>query len=262
MSTAKIKLIEKIKEKKELSGLNNALVSDMLESYLEKYKLNLENLKNSEAKIIVKDIRRNLRDLVGRFQKSTKKRIKLSEIGDIEALLKTHSSTSERLNFYPRLKKLINELNVKSILDLGCGLNPLALADKNIVYYASDIKEDDLELVKRFFEKNNLQGKAFVYDLRKISNDLPNADLCIIFKVLDILEKKQHGLAEKILNFINCKYFLISFATKSISGKPMKFPRRNWLESILKKFNYKYRIFSPDNEIFYLIKKSKYSQRL
>ncbi len=257
MSNAKTELIEKIKEKKELSGLTNSLISDMLESYLEKYKINLENLKNSEAKIIVKDIRRSLRDIVGRFQKSIKKRTNLLEIGDIETLLKSHSSTSERLSFYPKLKKLIDKLNVKSILDLGCGLNPIALADKNLVYYAADVKEDDLELVKRFFEKNNFQGRVFVYNLRKISNDLPNADLCIIFKVLDVLEKKQHGLAEKILNSANCKYFLISFATKTLSSKPMKFPGRNWLESILKKFNYKYKIFSSDNEIFYLIKKSK-----
>ena len=169
--------------------------------------------------------------------------------------MQTHTSTSERLDFYPKLKKIIYELEPNSILDLGCGLNPLTLSKKGIKYYASDIKEDELEMVKKFFKRNKIEGKTFIQDLRRDISNLPEADLCIIFKVLDVIEKKSHKFSEKILRTVKCKYFLVSFATKKLSGKSMKSPRRIWFEKILEKLNYSYKKFSSDNEIFYLCAK-------
>ncbi|MEI6849641.1 MAG: hypothetical protein WCK29_01255, partial [archaeon] len=176
----------------------------------------------------------------------------------IEELLETHNSTKERLADYPIIKDLILKLNPKSILDLGCGLNPLALLDtiKNMEYYASDINENDLELINKYFRLNNIKGKAFVYDLRTIGSEkLPCADLCIIFKVLDIIEKKGHRLAEKILSSVDSKQFLVSFATRKLSNKPMNRPKRGWFEYLLKRLNYSFEILELGNEVIYIIKK-------
>jgi len=57
-------------------------------------------------------------------------------------------------------------------------------------------------------------------------------DLCLIFKVLDIIEKKTHKNAEKILKAINAKRMIISFSTRTLSGKPMEYPRRLWAEKL------------------------------
>ena len=255
MEITKEKLIKEIKKKKELSGLSNQVVVDYLESYIKKYNLSLEKLKEKEIKLLIKELRSQLRNLTGRFQKSTKNRLKLLNEDSIKELLATHSSTSERLNFYPELKKIIKELKINSILDLGCGLNPLALAEKNIKYYASDIKEDDLSLVDKFFKKNSIKGKVFIQDIRKISSDLPKADICLLFKVLDIADKANYKLAEKLIKNLSCRYILVSFATKTLSGRKMNFPRRKWLEHLLKNLGLKYKIISSDNEIFYLIDK-------
>lgn len=253
----KQELVNAIKQKKELSGLADKLVTDILENFLKKHKITIQNIPSRDKKIIIKEIRLQLRNLTGRFQKSTKKRVELLEKNKIEELLKTHSSTLERINFYPELKSLIEKLNISSILDIGCGLNPIALASQDIEYYASDINEEDLKLVELFFKKNNIKGKVFFYDISSFSNALPRADLCILFKILDIIEKRTHQLAKKILEKIDCSYFLISFATRTLSGKPMKFKKRKWLEFLLKKMNYQYEMLSSDNEIFYLIQKPK-----
>lgn len=249
-------VIKLIKQKKELSGVADSLVKDMLEKYIRKHNISLKNLRAQEIKIIIKEIRSQLRNLTGRFQKTQKKRIKLLEKENFKELLKTHTSTNERLNFYPELKKLIQRLGVKSILDLACGLNPIALANKNILYYAADIKEDDLKLVEAYFNKNNIKGGVFTYDLRKISDNLPKADICLLFKILDILEKDTHNIANKIIENVQCKYFLISFSTKTLSGKPMKQQRRVWLERLLDSRHYTYESFASDNEIFYLVTKT------
>jgi len=254
---SKNQLIARIKQKKELSGLANSLVSDALEDYLKKYSIPLKNLRHPQEKIIIKEIRAELRNLAGRFQISLKKRLFLLEKGDIQTLLKTHTSTAERFDFYPKLKSLIKSLKINSILDLGCGLNPLELASPRINYYASDINQFDLSLVKKFFEKHSLPGKIFLFDLRKTNAlpTLPKADLCILFKVLDIIETKSHKLAKEIIEKLTCQYILISFATRTLSGKPMSCKNRKWLETILKILNYPYKIFSSNNEIFYLIRK-------
>lgn len=244
-------LIKRIKEKKELSGLSDQVVEDEISTYKKQYSMSLENITERNTKIIVSEIRARLRRITGQYQKSLKNKenIPYSEV------LKSHSSTIERLSFYPKLKKIIAKTKPKSILDLGCGVNPLALATKKIRYYASDIKEDELLIIKKFFKEKNINGETFVYDLRKISPGLPTTDLCLIFKVIDILSdstKERNILAEKIISLVPAKHIIISFATKKISGRSMNHPQRKWFEAILKKHNLKFEKFSSNNEIFYL----------
>ena len=236
-----------IKKKKELSGADLDFVKVLVIEALQKKKIKFGDLNNKDKKILMKEIRQNLRNFVGRFRKS----VVLS--GSKEDILKNHLSTAERINFYPELKKIVFSLNISSILDLGCGLNPIALAKRGIKYYASDINSSDLSLVSSFFIDNKIEGKTFVYDLRKIDNSLPYADLVLIFKVLDIIEKKGHKLAEKIIKSVKCKFLLVSFPTTKISGKRMEFPKRAWFEKMLSRLEYKFQVFRSDNEIFYLV---------
>ena len=171
----------------------------------------------------------------------------------IEDLLKTHSSTSERLDFYPVLKKKILDLKIKSILDLGCGLNPLVLSSKNVEYFASDINERELSIIKEYFKKNKINGKTFVYDLRNISNDLPKTDLALLLKVLDVVSKNDRKLSEKIILSIKSKYSIVSFSIKKISGQRMNFPERKWFEKILLRNKFKFEKLYSKNEVFYFL---------
>ncbi len=252
--TLENQIVSRIKEKKEFAGVAESVVRELVSSYIKKYPLP-EKLSDRQIKIIVKEVRVELRKLTGQFQKSRKNRQKLLEKSMLSKILASHFSTSERVEFYPQLKKLIRSLKVRSILDLGCGLNPLALADPKIFYYASDIKEDELKLIQDFFRKNNLPGETFVCDLRKFDQSLPKADLCILFKVLDIIDDKKHSLTRKILEKVNCKNFLVSFSTKKLSGKRMNYPKRKWFEEILTAMKLDFRSFESSNEVFYLIKK-------
>lgn len=246
-------IIELIKKKKELNHISDSLVSESLNKYISKHKISLSNLRPSEIKLIVKEVRAELRHFVGQFQISPKKKEKLLKQHDFSSLLATHSSTKERLSFYPQLKSLLSELKIKSILDLGCGINPIALASPDIHYYASDINESDLEVVSAFFKENNIKGKVFPHNLRENNSSLPEADICLMFKVLDTIEKKGHRIALNLIQNLKCKYILISFSTKKLSGVSMNFPKRKWLERLLEHNNISYKTFSSDNELFYLI---------
>ncbi|MEK6855247.1 MAG: hypothetical protein AABX73_03415 [Nanoarchaeota archaeon] len=246
-------IIRKIKSKKELSGITNSIVEEHLSNYIKKRGINLPELREKQLKIIIKEIRAKLRTLSGQYQRGVKHRLKFLNNKELENLLRTHSSTSERIDFYPSLKKMIKNLKIKSILDLGCGLNPIALSDKKIKYYASDIKEDELSLIESYFAQNKINGRTFVYDIRAIKDDLPKADLCLLFKVIDLVSKNNKSLTKNILSNIKCKYILVSFPTKKLSGRPMSKPKRIWFERILAELNMKFETFQSDNEIFYLI---------
>jgi len=206
--------------------------------------------------LLVKKIRSKLRLLTGRFQTSSKERDALLQKGDILSLLKTHSSTKERIEFYSELNSRIYSLSIKSILDLGAGLNPIAVANQSVIYYAVDIKRDELQLIGKFFKKNKIRGKTIYCDLRHLDCIFPKADICLIFKVFDVLETGGHKLAEKIIRDTDCKYFIVSFSTKTLSGQPMNHPQRGWIERLLSRLGFKFEVFKSNNEIFYLFTKS------
>lgn len=248
-------LIALIKRKKELSDIPDSIVKDALETYIKKYNLSLENLNKSKIKVILKAVRAQLRLYIGRFQKSAKKRSELLSDNRITDLLKTHTSTAERLSFYPELTSIINKLKVHSILDLGCGLNPLALARKGLKYYAVDIKEEELKIISNFFKKNKIHGDIIICDIRNLPENLPQADLTLLFKVIDIIEKTNKRFTENLLKKIKSKYIIASFATITLSGKRMRYHERKWFENVLIHNNCKYGTFSSENEIFYLIEK-------
>jgi len=240
-------LINRVKEKKELSGIDESIIEKVISKLVNG--INIDLLKEKELKEIVKQARSELRILSGGFRD-------YNNLSENPTLM--HSSTRERKDFYPKLRKIISELNIKSILDLGSGVNPLELADKSITYYASDINQSDLSIIDKFFKENNIRGKTFIFDLRDIDqnyNELPKADLCLLFKVLDVIEKKGHKLAEKIIKLVDAKYFLISFSTKTLSGKPMNHPQRGWIERLLSRLGYSYTLIKEKNEIFYLFEK-------
>ena len=249
-------LIKEIKKKKELSGLDNRIVIDILNKIKKKYKSG-NNLKEKDKKSIIKEARKELRKITGRFNRKEKERADLLSKNKFQKLLETHVSTKERLEDYPKFKEIISNLRVKSILDIGCGLNPLAIAKLNQIYYACDIKADELKIIKKYFNLNKISGKVFFYDLRYIKeNDLPEADLCLVMKLFDVLEKKGHKLAEKIIDSVKANSFLISFSTKTLSGKAMNHPQRGWIERMMQRKGFNFEMFHLKNEIIYLCVKN------
>ncbi len=251
-----VSIISEIKAKKELSDIPDDIVKLTLSDYLTKHKIIIpENQK--AKKFIIKSIRAELRRYAGQYSLSSKsKKDKLIKSKDFKELLKHHSSTKERINDYPLLIDIIQKLKPKSILDLGCGINPLAIAQKGIFYHAYDIKNEDLEIVSAFFKENSLSGDVHHADIRNISK-FPDTDLCLILKVLDILGNNKIELSKKFLTEIQAKTFIISFATKTLSGIPMNRPYRRWFEKILIELNLKYKVVRTSQELFYIISKEK-----
>ncbi len=260
-------IISKIKEKSELKGISDEIVIKELNKFLQqnpklmKQLVESKNIKKSNVvDLCKKEVRKVLRYYTGMFEINNKERKQLLNQNKINELLKTHLSTKERFDYYNEIYKQIFKITKKpkSILDLGCGLNPLSLPKevmKNMGYFAADINQDDLEIVNDYFRKNKFKGDVFFYDLKNINKELPKTDICFLFKILDLIDNKGQKNAEKVLKQINSKFVVVSFSKITISGKKFNSPR-NWLKLLIERLNWKYDSFETDNEMFFVINKS------
>ncbi len=183
----------------------------------------------------------------------------------IKQILSTHSSTQERLPSYQRLYTKIFSITgkPKAILDLGCGINPFSfpyMKLKGCTYYAYDINEEEIASINQYFkllhtENSSFKGKAIVADI--INTDLPKADLCFLLKMTDVIDQgKGHKRTEELLKRIPATFIVVSFATKTMSGKEMTAPRRSWMEWLCRRLGYEYTILEFPNELFYVVKRN------
>lgn len=252
-----MELLNIIRAKKELRAIDATLIEKVLSTYAQKHCLSLEKLSPSEVKILVADIRKELRLYTGRFHYSShqKEVKKLLEARDYLSLLKRHASTRERVPLYPQLLSYIHSLNPQIILDIGSGINLLACAQKGKLYYAYDINGEDLECIKQFAEQEKREIRCIQGDIRTIKA-FPEADLALLFKIVDIIDTKGHKNATQLIRKLaHIPSILVSFATRSLSGKPFKTIRRSWFERLLQAEGYTYEVYSFPTECFYLARK-------
>ncbi len=261
-------LLFHIRKNKKYQSISEDIINQEIRRYFKtnpKHIKFLDKQKSKKFKKIVREIRAKLHLIYGSFQtKNKEKREVYLKNKEFDKILGTSISSKERLKDYKKLYSNIFKITGKPnvILDLGCGLNPVSykyMNLKSLKYYAYDIDKDDINFLNKYFSliKDKLDGKAYVKDLSSIDviKKLPKADICFMFKLLDPLEKgKGHKLSEEIITSLNCKYIVVSFSTKTVSGKPMKHPYRGWIERMLNRINLKFKKISLENEIFYIVK--------
>lgn len=138
--------------------------------------------------------------------------------------LELHASTRERL---PILDSFFNEVLadlplVNSVLDLACGLNPLAITwmplAEGAAYQACDIYEDMNGFLNCFFDHFRLRANAEICDL---SNEIPQGefDLALILKSLPCLAQLDKDLPNRLLESIRAKHIFITFPVSSLGGR-------------------------------------------
>ena len=235
-------LIKKIKEKKPLYRLDDSYVSARISEFLKKnpkLKIDFNNVKNKGFKKIVKAVRAELHENYALFWKDN-----------------SHRSAVERREFYDVLYKKIFAITGKPavVLDISAGLNPLYFPFKDFrcEYIATELSLEDCRKIETFFKKNKIKGSALQVDLKK-EFKLPHADVAFLFKILDSIEVKGHKIAERVIKSLDAKYAVVSFATRTIGDKKMRFPRRIWFEAMIERLGFKYTIIEFSNEIFYVV---------
>jgi 16S rRNA (guanine(1405)-N(7))-methyltransferase len=138
-------------------------------------------------------------------------------------VLKAHDSTRERLPILERFYGEIFDVTglPGAILDVACGLNPLALRWMGLpgsaLFHAYDIHAPRVELINAYF---TLEGLAPLAKLQDIALECPveEGDVALFLKELPRFERNygKRGLA--LLEALKVKWLVVSFPAISLHG--------------------------------------------
>lgn len=260
-------LVEKVQSNRKYQSIIPELVQRLAEDALRR---------GLRGKPAVKDVRNKLHQIGGAYfrrfpdyqelQNSLKDLPKAKDSKAIHQFCKqamqAHASTAERL---PILEEffatcLAPIAPVSSVLDLACGLNPLAVPwmplVENGTYFACDIYLDMLALVQTFFDHVGLNGQAKPFDL---TGRLPEegAQVAFLLKSIPCLEQVDKSIARRLLQSTRADHILVSFPVRSLGGSQkgmLEFYRDHFFE-ILSGVDWQVQEFQFESELAFLVTK-------
>jgi len=177
-------------------------------------------------------------------------------------MMSVHSSTRERLpfleDFYARALSSL-EL-VHSLLDLACGLNPLALPwlplAEDAEIFACDIYTDLVEFLNRFFAHLRVRGQAQVCDLTQAIPSQP-VQVALLLKTIPCLEQLDKAIGPRLLAGIQAQHLLVSFPARSLGGRSRGM-LQNYsahFQELTTGFGWNIQRFEFSNELLFVIQK-------
>jgi 16S rRNA (guanine(1405)-N(7))-methyltransferase len=135
-----------------------------------------------------------------------------------------HASTRERLpildEFYATL--LADLAPVESVIDVACGLNPLAIPwiplAEDATYTAYDIYEDMIAFVGAFMTLAGVRGRAGARDMIQFV-PTERAQVALILKTIPCLEQIDRAAGARLLEDIKAEHVIVSFPAQSLGGR-------------------------------------------
>ena len=138
-------------------------------------------------------------------------------------VLRLHSSTRERL---PILAEFYAEIWAvtglpRTLLDLGCGLNPLTILwmrlPPGVRYFAFDIDALRIAFLNRYFSLAGLLPLATWHDILCHPPEM-EADVALLLKTGPSLERQEKGATLRLLQALKAPFIVVSFSVKSLGG--------------------------------------------
>lgn len=197
-----------------------------------------ETSKGKSFKETVKSVKNKLHQVGGAYQPRQmdydlwlRQLREAAASGDEDALrsactriMSHHTSTKERLDFidefYRQIFTVVNK--PASIIDIACGLNPLAFPwmdlPKKTRYLAVDVYQDMTGFLNGFFQAAEVNGSAETSDV--IEFEQPgHVDLALVLKTIPCLEQVDKLAGKKLLERIDANTLIVSFPARSLGGR-------------------------------------------
>lgn len=182
----------------------------------------------------VKRVKRRLHQAVGAFERRRGDglgAIRAAWSGDLSdptfraacrAAMAAHASAAERAPGLEAIGALVADLRPRSVVDLGCGIGPLALPwyglARDARYLAVDVDGGALATVGAFLElvaqPHEVREQDLVADPRT-----PTADLALLLKLVTTLDRQDQAAAERLIRGLRVERAIVSFPARSLGGR-------------------------------------------
>jgi 16S rRNA (guanine(1405)-N(7))-methyltransferase len=177
-------------------------------------------------------------------------------------IMRAHASTRERL---PILEAFYQETlgrlgPIQSVLDLGCGLNPLALPwmplAADAVYYACDLDGQLVAFVNGALDVLGRPGRAVVCNLIEDAPTYP-VDVALALKLLPCLEQLDKAISLRLLESVQARQIIVSFPVQSLGGrsKGMRANYETHFEELMVQTTWEVQRLAFQSELAFVIKK-------
>ena len=140
-------------------------------------------------------------------------------------VMRGHTSTNERLPYLEGFFAPIWEQTggpPRTLLDLGCGLGPLALPwmalPRTSTYHACDVDGRSLDVAGEFLQ---LVGQPHELHVRDLVADGPPAipsDVALLLKLVPLLDRQLPAAAARVLRAVEARHAVVSFPSRSLGG--------------------------------------------
>jgi 16S rRNA (guanine(1405)-N(7))-methyltransferase len=173
-----------------------------------------------------------------------------------------HASTSERAAQAGAIYDMIGR-SIKpgdALADIGCGFNPFSLPylkNRPARYMAYDLCKRTIDLINEYFKPFSPAYNARLLDAATQNPDA-GADVVLMLKLFPLLERQKKGRAFEILNTYGYREAIVSFPTKSASGRDVGM-EAFYTDLFLRDIPADIKIVDKtvfENEIFFIISKN------
>jgi 16S rRNA (guanine(1405)-N(7))-methyltransferase len=177
-------------------------------------------------------------------------------------IMRHHASTKERLSILDEFyaTALAGLPPIHAVLDVACGLNPLAIPwmglAADVEYYACDVYRDMVDFIAEFLALIGMRGRAEVCDLIHAC-PTRKADLALALKTIPCLEQVDKSAGRRLLEALDADHLLVSFPARSLGGKGKGMPvnYENHFRELIAGKNWAVRRFEFATELAFLISK-------
>lgn len=143
-------------------------------------------------------------------------------------LMQAHASTRERLpglsDFYTTLLAAVTERigPVASVLDVACGLNPLAVPwmalPAGAAYHAYDVYDDLAAFFTEALPLLGVAGAGYAADVTQTVPATP-VDLALVIKAIPCLQQLDRTAGARLLHGLNARCLIVSYPAASLGGR-------------------------------------------
>jgi len=142
-----------------------------------------------------------------------------------QTIMASHASTRERLpilvEFYEHIFAHLGTVN--SVLDVACGLNPLAALwmplPSHVRYTAIDVFEDMMQFLGEAMPLLGISNAhAYAEDIAQYTADAAY-DVALVLKTLPCLAQTDKNLGATLLQRLRARWIVVSFPNRSLGGR-------------------------------------------
>lgn len=220
--------VNKIKASRKYCSICEDTIRDVIVDALPKYRRTGDAVRAARTKL-----HRIQASYLGNtlFEKGLDELARFYSQGDMDnvkaiclRLMTQHASTRERIPILDRFYKEIFDVTglPRKILDVACGIHPLSIPwmslPGDVEYWAYEIDNRLVSCLNKYFQAIGYKPLARMQDV--ICTPPEEAgDIAFVMKMVPCLERREKGISIRLLKTLKVKYLVVSFPTKSLSGR-------------------------------------------